>query len=533
MKIIRAAVFFLLGLIACNACNQAPAPGDAAAREPTTVTHASASGTPAAPGAEAPPAEPPIAPSAPDPRPFDQIRAAACTAADGSWRCRTPRPKAVMAFGTAPLVPASWSVATWFLDKQNVSTTASDSNDCITSTTACLHFAEIAIHRWGTYAPALQQATTLNTLSGWLSADLADPLNWQGTGSALQVFATLGAADTVGSGTLAGVVAKSAATNTLLQATLIGGAAAGQMIQNTTHASIAFVFNSLGGGNFELSQPMNNGGAPLFVVSSENNSWVNTDAYTLYNLPAINVGNIDASRALIVFNFEKLNVPSQTILRGSFLPRNSAIVGPAGNSVIMFGANPANGNFFANVDISGANVQQMLSAPIGPATTTLVGFNVLAGDYRNSNGVGTTALQGYFSFSGDWICGGSAGSCNIWGGRVTANALWARIPLSVTESTLQFSNGATFAGNQTLDVQRGARVTFSSSSTATATFLQTAATPFLVNGSTTACSLVLGTGAWACGITVNDANIDAAAGAAGFGSDVLSPPGARITNAAN
>jgi len=461
---------------------------------------------------------------------LSDVQVAACTGADGSWRCALAKPHTLKA-APQPLVPASWSVATWFLDKQNVSGTASDTNDCATSTTACLHFGEIALHRWGTYAPALQQTTTINTLSGWLAADLADPFNWLGTGGVLQMYATLGAADTVGSGVLAGTVAKNAATNTLLQETLIAGAAAGQMIQNTTHPSIGFVFNSLGGGNFEISQPMSNGGAPNFIVGAENNSWADGDAYTLFNLPGINIGQINASRSIVVFNFQKKVLANSSNTIGAVIIRNSNILGPAGSSSVAFNPTPGTGSTLANVDVSGCNVSQSNLSPIVSQSGVATGFNIVAGDYRNNGSAG--AFQGEVAISGDWICGGGAtGSCALHGGKVTANALWARIPMRVTEDTLIFSAGATFAGNQTLDIQRAGRVVWNSGNTATATFLQTAGTPFLLNGVSTACSLTAAA-VWACGVTVNQANLDAAAGVAGFGGNAIGTFGARLNNAAN
>ena len=89
-----------------------------------------------------------------DSRSQDEIDAAACVEAfTGRWRCKRPqgaRPTFAAVGGPgAPIIPGSWTVQHWFVDPQNTSTTASDSNSCTSAGAACLTWQEIAVHRLG------------------------------------------------------------------------------------------------------------------------------------------------------------------------------------------------------------------------------------------------------------------------------------------------------------------------------------------------------------------------------------------------
>ncbi len=437
---------------------------------------------------------------------------AACTAADGTWRCR--RVKKVGAFGAtqAPVIPSSWSVAAWWLDPSNVSTTASDENDCVSAATACLTYGEISMHRWGTISPVLQQVTTINDLSAWPANLLADPVSLRTRGNLVAFVGALGVNETIASGALAGVVPK-ALPNTLLQATLTAPVATGELVHNTTHDSYAWTLTALGGSAFELTQPMTMT-PPFFAAGAAVNTWANGDAYT-------------------VFAPDRLNLGDASIASGTppFLAMHSIFP--------SFGSGPFMGSF-VGCKFNGSGVSFL---PTGKGTTFLVnsyiGTNdvigeitgggpnviVIAGAYTGGNN-----MQGAFQISKDFIFNNANGY--LWGG-IVMDTLWARSTVTVVDGTIQFQAGSTFAGNQTLNVTKHARVQWPAAQTATATFVQTAATPFLLNGLSTACSLVAATGVVACSIPLTPTTLDALVGPSGFGGNAWSPFGARITNAAN
>jgi hypothetical protein len=505
MKTVRFArvlwLFALLTLVACPSGK--PGAPDAA---PTTL--------PTAGPAPAPTLEPPGVPQPPEPTPDlrtpAQIKQAACTAADGSWRCRNIKRATVLAAGGAPVIPTTWTIPAWFIDSANATTTASDANDCVTSATACRTYGEIAVHRWGTTSPALTQTTTITSLSPWPAAPFgADAVTIQLRGFQLVLLGTLGANETIASGVLAGVVAK-ATPNTLLQATLGAPTAVGQLIHNTTHDSYAYVLTSLGGGNFEITQPVVQV-APFYLAGAEVNTWANGDAYTVFAPDRINIATaVSLTGIPIHVVWQNVNTgagPYSASFNGCRLTASTNVT-YTGTSVSSIGNTYNAGNISISFPSSGT-----------PPVT------IAAGAY-----VGGNNLQGSFNFQSDWITTGA--NVFAWGGNASST-IWARGPFAVFDGTLVLQAGALYAGNQTFSLQRTGRVQWPSAQTAVNTFVTTAARPFLLNGATTACSLVLGTGVTTCGITVNQTNIDAAAGVAGFGGNVIGPFGARITNAAN
>jgi hypothetical protein len=467
---------------------------------------------PPPPTAEVPVVDVPALPTpAPERRSLAELQQAACRAGDGSWRCKNVKP--TLAAGATPIIPLTWSIPAWFTDEQNLSTTASDGNDCITAATACLTFSEISVHRWGTISPKLQTVVIITNLSNWSATAGVDAVSYQGrtplTGAILFV-GNLGAPQTIVSGVLAGVVAK-ATPNTLLQATLAAPTAVGQLIHNTTHDSYAFVLTALGGGNFEITQPVVQN-APFFLVGAEVNTWANGDSYTVFAPPQINLDNVTTMTG------NTPNMAFQKIL-------------PAGSGPFILNLNGC--SISAGVPMSfeiGGTTPSVLAnvfnagIAISKPSTGVVAVNVAAGAV-----VSPGFMQGSFSLAKDFIV---TSSLTAFGGQVT-NTIWGRGPVTATDGTLSFAAAALFAGNNTLTLTKSGRVQWPAAQTAVNTFVTTAATPFLLNGAVTACSLVLGTGVTACGIAVTPTSLDAVAGVAGFGGNAIGPFGTRVTNATN
>jgi hypothetical protein len=204
--------------------------------------------------------------------------------------------------GVSLITEAALTQTVWELDERNVSGTASDENTGITGATALRTKAEIA-RRLGSNNPFTNVAVTVT----WLSVNVpgsaaakADP--WTivptcGVNGSWTLRAPLtGATDTVVAftGSLLAVTAKSNTTTpgNALQSTFTtatGAMAAGLLLVNATHSSVAIAQRNLGGGNWQISQP-----TPLYVEGNfptlpcpEVNTWTNGDAITGYALSTI------------------------------------------------------------------------------------------------------------------------------------------------------------------------------------------------------------------------------------------------------
>ena len=248
---------------------------------------------------------------------IDPLVAAAC------WpdRCLgTIAGKRLLSASTsAPIIPPSWTVPTWYIDPANSATCASDSNSgtaatctggcagsvCTSGVGPLLTFQELAVHRWGTYSPRLRQVTTRNWLSSHTSnSDPVYSLEYIENGAYLVDTCPLGSAQTVGTGTI-GSVTGGAATrsgNAVLQATFtIGGSPtllAGMLVQNTMHASYSVLAKFVSGTTWKVQQPLAAVSIPYNVavgVPNEVTNWTNSDAVTVYQPVAINFAQLASS----------------------------------------------------------------------------------------------------------------------------------------------------------------------------------------------------------------------------------------------
>jgi hypothetical protein len=212
---------------------------------------------------------------------------------------KTP-PKFALSAGTTPIIPVSWTTPAWFIDPANSSGTASDSNNCTTSGTACLTWHEINDHRWGCIGspsgcPRLQQNTTIEWLSSVVNGN--DPVYFlpavEGANVILEGVLPTGVA-----GTLANVTSGGGATRTALElASVTGGTpAAGSFLVNTTHASAAWAYKVSSGAIWKWSQPMARATPPWSFGSAnpEVSTWANGDSVTLYSgLTSVVLAKID------------------------------------------------------------------------------------------------------------------------------------------------------------------------------------------------------------------------------------------------
>jgi hypothetical protein len=205
----------------------------------------------------------PAAPTALETRSQAPMDTAACTGADGSWRCSAARPRTFAAAGATPILPAAWSVASWFVDPQNVSGTASDANACTSSGAPCLTWQEINVHRWGCLGspgacPRIRQTTTITFLSS--HTDNSDPVVLVPQIENASVFSLQGTTPTVATSTtftLNAAKNRTAGANAMLSGSFAAGSpAACVLVQNTTAAksSRAWVYTTAGGSNWNRSR---------------------------------------------------------------------------------------------------------------------------------------------------------------------------------------------------------------------------------------------------------------------------------------
>ena len=250
------------------------------------------------------------------PRSSAELATAACTGADGQWRCSFKRPATKLGASTsAPIIPTSWTIPNWYIDPANSATCAGDTNSgtAATCTGGCSgstcpsgigplqSFQELNVHRWGcqgnaSVCPRLtghNQTYTIEFLSSQtVSTDPVYLQFSQENGAAMVVEGVLGTAQQVCSTTLSAVTAKNRATPQLLKVSFAAcaGAAANQLVVNSTHSSRAWIYSTAGGGAWNMSQPLAPYTVPVYnPTGTEVNTWAATDAVVVYNPVQINL----------------------------------------------------------------------------------------------------------------------------------------------------------------------------------------------------------------------------------------------------
>jgi len=419
----------------------------------------------------------------------------------------------------SPAVSGATTQATWAIDPQNVSGTASDANSGeggVGSTVALLSFREV-VRRWGSNRPVLNQVTTVTYLSSGTAADTVDV---QAKGEGALVFQGPGSTGTpLFSGVIAGHVAFSTATGIPESITAYAGAAVGQMVVNTTRAnSVAFVL-AVSGGVATLAQPqapstVSGAGAPV-------TTWANGDAIHAFVLPAVFVARASyeasafASPAGVAF--QHLNVSGLFPWIGggfsSWLIEATSVGSENGMGILRSGVQ--------TIIYNGAHVLRGGPSSAGPLQENgndgVVGVLMTGGGVIEAFDVDTFYAEQNVTFA----CTGTCRSLNNDGGILQLPST----ALNVSDGCYELA-GAVHSGGGSegtaaiLNMTNSARCAYGS--TATATFL--ASLILTLNDETTGFSRTAA-GTWAGGITINVTNLDAAAGVAGFGGLAFSPVG--------
>jgi hypothetical protein len=443
---------------------------------------------------------------------------------DASWQLKPRAPLGggdIRASGMRPpITPVSWTIPAWYVNPS----TGNDTNNCQTSGTACKTFAEIAA-RWGTYSPILSQATSItftadqpnNSDPVILRPILRDPGTLFLTGTLTTV--------TWGSSTLGTVTA---ATNTVplqINVNQAASAAAGLLIDNTTHASREWC-DTASSNTCTVTNPVTKAVVPTVAtlmptLGKAVAGTATTDAFTIQQPSKVYLVDFEPTVAAGPASF---NGPQATV-SDIWVPDT----GGAGASQLTL-----NDNVWmqeSRVDSFVRYVSQSINDgnPFGFYNCWLSGAGQFVGTTLIAGAVGTLALfQQWFSNSlldGGLLVQGASFFQASGGSKINNNLgnVYFLGALTQTISNLtainnSLSYGLGIKGSFTINTNPGGVVGYGTS--AAASFLGT--TTLKMNGATTACSVTLAIPAvWNCGITVNPTNLDAAAGAAGFGGRAI------------
>lgn len=437
--------------------------------------------------------------------------------------------------GTAsPIIPASWAVPAWFVDPANVSTTASDSNNCTSISTPCLTWQEINVHRWGcggspAQCPRLRQNTAIEFISS--ASNNSDPVYFNPTieaGAIIQIFGPLGAAQQVATGVLSNVTAKNRATPQLLLAQS-GATAPGQFVVNSTHPSNAWTYKLSSGSIYSMTEPSVAAVVPSFSCGTPVDTWTNGDSVTVYQPVAVNISSISATfdqgsgagsnTVVYVYN---VSIFDPGTFNTAYL-YNSTMFESSSSRYVAYGE-PYNGATFCN--------SEFLDGVQATSDTLPTTFNAGAVDYGatfTAWAVSNTSFNNDVILRGDILVrasGSKSGPAPFGSGGGPAYLDTSTV---FTVAGAFLGTGGIWWGPGTINVNSSGRFNYTSPA---ATNL--IVTTLQLNGGTTghtvntAANVDVPCG----GITVNKANLDAAntavCASTGFGGLAFNPGGASF-----
>lgn len=204
----------------------------------------------------------------------------------------TPTSLPLTAEWISPTNNPTWTQATWFIDPANSTGLASDLNSGIDAMHPVLTYNGGVVAKWGTTRPTLVQNTSITWMSD-APANASDPVVClpvisgigSGNGVVVTLQGVLGAAQTLHTGALAGVVAKNRPAKQLLEADLGFAAPIGSLVQNTTagKSSYAWVYQNVAGTVFSLTEPMAPTVLPFNAVFTPVDTWANGDTFTVFS----------------------------------------------------------------------------------------------------------------------------------------------------------------------------------------------------------------------------------------------------------
>lgn len=285
-----------------------------------------------------------------------------------------------------PYPNAYWNRTAWVLDPSNTSTCASDNNDCSQTSCGpgtkgpCVHYSRIA-RLWGNgfinYSPQTNVDVTFTLMSGQIDVDpiifrpVQLPNGDGGQAANGQTFLFLCSKAAAATTTISTLTAKNALSNQPLQVTFGTAPTMGEMIENTTHPSIAWQAN--GNALTDISQPVIPGastgsGAPI-TVEAEVNTWAPTDAITIYTLPQWQFVDVEPMQ----MGWAGSTV---TIIQNCYLPENHSISVQPGDDKTILGNGVQLVESYAERNIVAQLVSESYSCNANVLNSNLVGgFN--------------------------------------------------------------------------------------------------------------------------------------------------------------
>lgn len=437
-----------------------------------------------------------------------------------------------------PLWDQQWYQAgTIFIDPQNVSTHASDANSGLTSGAPLLTWAE-AVRRWGSDSPQLSVNLAITFLSS--HTDNTDPVTFSPfirNNAQISIQGTTPTVSTSTTFTRSAAKSRAAGSNSPLAGSFAAGTIApGLLVQNTTAAksSRAFVYKTAGGANWFLTQPCAPAVLPLssFGFVTEVDTWNTGDTVNLLAPVQVNlvrltptlVDGTSASSLLQVsqlIGFDPTGVQTDPIITNGLVLFSDVL-----HQRLLSLVAPANSFYpaaFLNVWLAG------LAG--GPFAHTLQA-GALVGGYVTSGGA--PGLQGDRTgyLTQDVILDTTGHTSNVSGAQFElvylASAINVAGPCIITATGVIYGSAA--ADMNFINASR--LTTRGGTWTATVTYPIAVASGFVLNGSRNGNSIAyagaVGTIHNAIATTV--ANLDAAAGAAGFGGVAFNPGGAMLSN---
>lgn len=448
-----------------------------------------------------------------------------------TWKVRASS-EGSSAAGASGYNPGWYAAGTIFVDPA----AGVDSAKGTTNVTALKSYAE-ALRRWGTNAPYLTVSTSITFLSS--HTDNTDPVVWRPylvAGAIPTIQGTTATVTTATVFTRSAQKSRAAGTNSLLAGSFAAGAPAqGVLVQNTTalKSSRAWIYKTAGGANWNMGQPMAPQTLPVTNASvpAEVDTWASTDTVNLLGQVKVNV--VEFTPEIVDFNGGFTNVGQLYNLVvfdpggvGNFDPlyvNNSVCITECAiqRTLILTGANPFEGLALQNCALLGGYV-----ATSGTGNTVMNGGFVIS----------AIQLQGTsFQPDGDAILGAA-------GFYFGATHFFGIVYLDASQ-TMQAGSMAFQTSNYGYHVIYGsAGSTFNFAKTSSGIMRTTSFTvgwtaPALVNPGVLLNSASTGNSiAYAAnvgtihnGIATTVANLDAAAGAAGFGGTAFNPGGASVS----
>jgi hypothetical protein len=413
------------------------------------------------------------------------------------------------------------SQAAWFIDPQN----GHDGNTGASPGSPLKTFAQL-VAKWGTSSPVLQQDTVITFLSS--QTDDSDPVILPSVylGGAGATLTIKGERSQIGAGTFSGVVAKNQSTGQLWNVNLGQPVApfVGQLLEDVTTGAFMWVIADLGGHVAQLSQPLAaTSVAGYGTLNAELDSLANTNAYKVFSLT--NVVVVQVGALPIVFNGSFTN---------GIVLQDLHVFDPAGpdlNDVFV-------GLYAGVVECS---FDRDMIATFEQDVPSFVHNSYMIRTFGNKNiygGVCTlqAIAQGLVTtefgpFWDDDFAVMQSGGTQQAGLAVGAVYLGTGGGIEVN-SSLQATGTGPLWGPGTLDHRHGGKTYYGDATSAATFFLLSGG--ITLNGVATANSIAYsgGVGTIHTGIALSAANLDAAAGAAGFGGLAWDPvSGSLISNA--